>query len=216
MSQMAVRMRQLIDARLPEHRRFKTLETMSGISAEAWRAFWNDRQKPSSEMFSALAQEWPQYAFWLSTGITDPDFGHVAPVRAAGYTVLKGKEQPATTAEFRYLIQLLRQEPQDEDQLAVQKAQILRTVKENKATNLLRATYFNFQRALEGYDEAGRDEFYVVETDMELNEIRRRREAEIAATAEVAKQWRTNVRKNIKLQAGLQALFRFLKHPTGL
>ncbi|GAQ30431.1 hypothetical protein K6V18_06595 [Ralstonia insidiosa] len=211
MTEIATRMRWLIETQVTEHRRFKALEAMSGISAEAWRAFWNDRQKPSSEMVCALAQAWPQYAFWLATGITDPDYGHVAPISSPGYTVLKGREQPASTAEFRYLIDLLRHEPQSDRELAEQKGEILKVVMENKTANPLRATYSNFQRALEGYDEAGRDEFYMVETDQELSEIRKRRDDEINSTAEAAKQWRTYVRQNIKLQEKLRGLFRFLK-----
>lgn len=214
MSEIARRMRRLIETKITEHRRFKALEDLSGISAEAWRAFWNDRQKPSSEMVAALAREWPQYAFWLATGVTDPDYGHVAPTAVDGYTVLKGKEQPATTAEFKYLIQLQQAEPTDEMELLEQKKAILKIVEENKASNPLRATYSNFQRALDGYDEAGRDEFYMIETDHELSEIRKRREEQIAAAAQEAKQWRTYVRQNIKLQETLRGLFRLLKRGT--
>ncbi|KVQ80484.1 hypothetical protein WK07_13260 [Burkholderia multivorans] len=211
MSEIALRMRRLIETQVTEHRRFKALEELSGISGEAWRAFWNDRQKPSSEMVAALAEHWPQFAFWLATGVTDPDYGHVAPVSSPGYTVLKGKEQQATTEEFRYLIKMLRAEPNDENELAEQKGEILRIVSENKASNPLRATYSNFQRALAGYDEANRDEFYMVETDQELAEIRKRRDEEIDNAARDAKQWRTYVRQNIKLQDALRGLFRLLK-----
>lgn len=214
MTQIAVRVRQLIEAQVTEHRRFKALEDMSGISSEAWRACWNDRQKPSSEMVCALGQAWPQYAFWLVTGVTDPDYGHVAPISSPGYTVLRGKEQQASTAEFKYLIDLLRDEPSDAGELAEQKAEILKIVAANRNSNPLRATYSNFQRAIEGYGEAGRDEFYMVETDQELGEIRKRRDEEIHAAAQAAKQWRSFVGQNIKLQETLRTLFRFLKRPS--
>lgn len=82
MSEIATRMRCIVAVQVTEHRRFKALEAMSGISGEAWRAFWNARQKPSSEMVCALAQAWPQFAFWMVTGMTDKDAGHIAPPNA--------------------------------------------------------------------------------------------------------------------------------------
>lgn len=79
MSKIAERLRILIEQCTKETRRFKDLEERSTVSAEAWRSFWNAKQRPSAEMIEAAAQNWPQFAFWLATGISDEPFGHRAP-----------------------------------------------------------------------------------------------------------------------------------------
>ncbi|MFM2466661.1 hypothetical protein P0D87_23665 [Paraburkholderia sp. RL17-368-BIF-A] len=50
-------------------------------------------------MIEALARLMPQYAFWLSTGLTDPKYGHVAPENE-GFPD-RGEEQPASTRYFK-------------------------------------------------------------------------------------------------------------------
>ena len=74
------RLKLILKAEMTTHKRFKTLEELTGISAESWRAFENDRQKPSADMVAWVSKLWPDYAFWLATGITEPEFRHVAPM----------------------------------------------------------------------------------------------------------------------------------------
>lgn len=73
------RLIELIKIATPEHRRFKQLEELTGIPADRWKNFWLGRQRPTVEMIEAVCQCWPEYAFWLVTGISDSEYGHCAP-----------------------------------------------------------------------------------------------------------------------------------------
>jgi hypothetical protein len=110
------RLKALIDSQITDQRRFKALEQLSEhrITAEAWRAFWNDRQKPSAEMIAVIARAWPQFAFWLATAIADSSKGHIAPHGATGTEAADSNEDPAATNYFKAkirLISLLSAEP---------------------------------------------------------------------------------------------------------
>ncbi|KVF92950.1 hypothetical protein WJ21_00735 [Burkholderia vietnamiensis] len=71
------RARTLIEQSTDPRQRFKELSERTGISAESWKTFWNRGTKVSGEMIEALGRAWPQYAFWLTTGITDEKHGHI-------------------------------------------------------------------------------------------------------------------------------------------
>ncbi|MGM9516850.1 hypothetical protein ACS5PK_21575 [Roseateles sp. DB2] len=73
------RLKAVIDWETNESRRWKELEACSGIAANSWQQMWRGRQRPTAEMIEAVAQEWPAYAFWLVTGLTDTAAGHTAP-----------------------------------------------------------------------------------------------------------------------------------------
>ncbi|WP_211708614.1 hypothetical protein [Paraburkholderia aspalathi] len=73
------RTRMLIESMVRADRRYKELEEITRIPAATWRGFWNRETYPSGPMIEALSRQWPTYAFWLSTGITDVDAGHTAP-----------------------------------------------------------------------------------------------------------------------------------------
>lgn len=79
MLSIADRMKVLIASNTSSSRRFKELEELSGVKAETWRTYWNRNSKPSAEMIEAVAEIWPEYAFWLATGITDCLYGHICP-----------------------------------------------------------------------------------------------------------------------------------------
>lgn len=70
---------ELIDLAIQNKTKFKTLENMSGIPAVSWRKAYLRGQRPTVEMIEALVQFWPEFAFWLATGITDSDHGHHKP-----------------------------------------------------------------------------------------------------------------------------------------
>ena len=99
MNTISERLKAVIELHVPTSKRYKTLADLTGVSAEAWRAYWNGRQKLSAEMLSLISQQWPQYGFWLSTGIPDPENGHIAPGE---------QELPATTTYFLELLQHAR------------------------------------------------------------------------------------------------------------
>lgn len=73
------RLRKLIDAEAPGTRKWKDMETATGVSSSSWQDFHRGKKRATAEMIEALAKKWPEYAFWLATGISDPDFGHGAP-----------------------------------------------------------------------------------------------------------------------------------------
>lgn len=79
MNSITERLKKLIDHTLLPDRRFKALEELTKISSGTWRTWWNRNSKPSGEMIEAAAKIWPECAFWLATGITDPSHGHVSP-----------------------------------------------------------------------------------------------------------------------------------------
>lgn len=79
------RMLLIINEKTNERRRWKELEELSGIAATSWQNFDRERQRAMGEMIEAVSRAWPQHAFWLATGLTDPESGHVAPTVDSGY-----------------------------------------------------------------------------------------------------------------------------------
>lgn len=90
-----------------EDRRFKSMEEATHISGATWRTFWNRDSAPSGEMIEAVSERWPQYAFWLATGGTDPIAGHVAPSDAECVLEKINEEVPEATEYFKYQMELL-------------------------------------------------------------------------------------------------------------
>ncbi|MFK0377863.1 hypothetical protein [Pandoraea sp. NPDC090278] len=74
------RIKEIIDTVVPRHRRFKALEELSGLQAQTWRSIYEGRQRATEQAILALCNNWPKYAFWLGTGMTDEDHGHSSPV----------------------------------------------------------------------------------------------------------------------------------------
>lgn len=79
MTTIADRFVSIIESNIAKATRFKTLEEMSGIPAVSWRKAFMKGQRPTIEMIEFLATKWPEFAFWLTTGITDATHGHVSP-----------------------------------------------------------------------------------------------------------------------------------------
>lgn len=77
--QLSDRMRLLIDQRYDKRGKFAQLEALSGVAADNWKSFYYGRQRPNADMVEALAQLWPECAFWLVTGINDFEHGHTQP-----------------------------------------------------------------------------------------------------------------------------------------
>lgn len=73
------RVKEVMRSVTTERRRLKELEEETGIPSSNWKNVWNGNQRPTAHMIEALCRRWPQYAFWLATGITDEAFGHTAP-----------------------------------------------------------------------------------------------------------------------------------------
>lgn len=69
----------LIRAVTDDRRRLKQLEEETGIPDRQWKHVWALKQRPTAHMLEALARRWPEYAFWLVSGLTDVAHGHVSP-----------------------------------------------------------------------------------------------------------------------------------------
>ena len=84
------------------------LEKLTGISAQRWRGVYARRQRPTSDMISAICKLQPQYAFWLATGITDALNGHTAPPTALTFPEMPRSKLNDPFAEnyFHLAIQL--------------------------------------------------------------------------------------------------------------
>ena len=107
--QLSIRERVLlvICAVTTEARRFKELEERTKVPAQTWRSFWNrEGALPSGAMLEELGREWPQFAFWIMTGIDDWEAGHVAPPTATHLSQERISESKATTAYFMSRVKL--------------------------------------------------------------------------------------------------------------
>lgn len=111
----------LISAVTDERRRLKQLEEETGIPDRQWKHVWALKQRPTAHMLEALARRWPEYAFWLVSGISDAPNGHVSPSEAKdvgnrqGVTALleRGRSSSRDYFEAQLLLQELRAREDD-------------------------------------------------------------------------------------------------------
>lgn len=85
------RLRCLIEVVTENKHRDKKLEERTGIGADTWKNFWFGRKSADGKMIECVSKAWPQYAFWLATGLDDEDYGHREPksleFKTLGYVV---------------------------------------------------------------------------------------------------------------------------------
>lgn len=85
---IAARLKLVVLAQTPDKRRFPTLEVLTGVSENTWRTWWKRGGTPSGALVEGVARAWPEYAFWLATGLTDVEYGHQIPelhISVVGY-----------------------------------------------------------------------------------------------------------------------------------
>ncbi|KAJ3472822.1 hypothetical protein NLI96_g13243 [Meripilus lineatus] len=104
------RVRTVIRATTSERRRLKELEEETGIASTNWKNVWTGRQRPTAHMIEALARRWPQYAFWIATGLTDTDNGHTAPTGAWTAGQPRTNKAAEATAVRYFEFQILAQD----------------------------------------------------------------------------------------------------------
>ncbi|MGO3890889.1 MAG: hypothetical protein ACTJHW_07935 [Paenalcaligenes sp.] len=73
------RLKILILSCTPTERRFPILEELTGVKEATWRTWWRRSSLPNGALIEGLARAWPEYAFWLVTGLTDVRYGHRMP-----------------------------------------------------------------------------------------------------------------------------------------
>jgi hypothetical protein len=76
---MKDRIRLMIRAEANPRSPWAHMAELTGITASRWQNFDRGRQRANDEMLEALGLVWPQYAFWLMTGRTDIEHGHLKP-----------------------------------------------------------------------------------------------------------------------------------------
>ena len=75
---MKDRLKIILEKRTPSRGRFNELSQVSKVPVDTWKSFWYGRQRPTVEMIETVAKLWPEYAFWLITGLTDQTHGHIS------------------------------------------------------------------------------------------------------------------------------------------
>jgi hypothetical protein len=73
------RARLILLAEMSGKKMFPTLSKSTNIPLETWRSWWKKGIVPNGTIVEAIARKWPQYAYWLVTGLTDSLCGHVMP-----------------------------------------------------------------------------------------------------------------------------------------
>ncbi|MEN3110388.1 hypothetical protein ACFONG_10300 [Uliginosibacterium paludis] len=91
------RLRLLISSQTPEKRRFPLLRELTGVTESTWRTWWSRGGVPSGALVEGAAKTWPEYAFWISTGVEDQQFGHFAPKGCGFPTATRASEEVVKT-----------------------------------------------------------------------------------------------------------------------
>lgn len=97
--------------------RFKQLAEASGVGMDSWKNTWHNKQRPTTEMVQFVARAWPQYAFWLVTGITDARHGHQAPDECDTYPENFRTSRPGAEPYFRHAVDMLERRERGEPEL---------------------------------------------------------------------------------------------------
>lgn len=82
------------------------LEARTAISRKSWNNFFRSKQSSTPAMIEASASLWPQFAFWLVTGITDVVNGHVAPESVRTFPERETVEDEWSTKYFATQLRL--------------------------------------------------------------------------------------------------------------
>lgn len=90
------------------HGFWERLADVTQIASRRWRKIYAREHRVTSDMFEALAKAFPQYAFWLATGITDTTNGHVAPRTAQCFPERLYVQSPLADRYFRSALTLNR------------------------------------------------------------------------------------------------------------
>ncbi|GAA3588378.1 DNA-binding protein [Marinobacter xestospongiae] len=57
----------------------KQMEELTGIDRYKWGNIRGRKQKVNEDYLAALAEAFPQFAYWLMTGLTLPEAGQISP-----------------------------------------------------------------------------------------------------------------------------------------
>lgn len=102
MKTMAERTKSLISNQTNASKRFKELEDLTQIPGATWRTWWTKDKPPSGEMIESIGRVWPEYIFWMVSGVTDSAHGHIA-VPDAYSIEINLREKPEQLSSIQYL-----------------------------------------------------------------------------------------------------------------
>ncbi|WP_156924041.1 hypothetical protein [Stutzerimonas chloritidismutans] len=112
------RFQSILRAHTSDARRWSEMEALTGIPATSWNKAFHGKQRPTLEMLLAVARLWPDYAFWLMTGVTDAKHGHVSCRKAAAksfYPERSFRRRKAARGYFLHLIEMFNRTYGDGD-----------------------------------------------------------------------------------------------------
>jgi len=164
------RLLSIIEREIPARKRFKDMEEISGISAQNWADMSRDRQRPTAAMIEFVAKKWPDYAYWLACGDSEPEYGNYAPKTAACMYLCRGEPKEWRTKERLYKqkfldenfgVSLLQNSVEIDEQIMIARD----TPKEGKA-------YLWLEKIIKGFGEVLRPDLGILESDAELMKIR--------------------------------------------
>ena len=155
------------------NRSWKALEDETNVKAEKWRQFHRGTTKASGEMVEAVAKRWPDYAYWLACGDTEPERGHIAPANLEiSFPVVPGVAQHWASQERLYKQRLLRTVPVDPTLRSVRDQTIRDEVFKIRQEQIMPAVQLNYERIMRALNQDAKDDFFLLEYDEELRKLR--------------------------------------------
>lgn len=162
----------VLESELPAARRFKDLEEMSGISSHSWVAVSRGRQRPTEAMIEFAAQQWPDYAYWLATGDTEPEFRHVAPeTYEEEYPTFRGEKSNVASAKRKYRISLLKQMPTSEEERKSYINDLREKVFDLKNSEAFRLDFYAYEQYARKIGSSAPNDLYIIAADNELHKL---------------------------------------------
>lgn len=155
-------------------RRYKELEELTDIASDRWKAVFMGRQRPTLEMVEFTAKLWPDYAYWLVTGDTEPEYGNIAPQTASCEFLSRGEPNEWRTKERRYKQEFLNRVAKNADlnkrNATVAEEQLMQVREDTTASQ----AYLWLEKILKGFGEKPSAELGILESDAVLHEFRKK------------------------------------------
>lgn len=55
------------------------MNRLTGIAVDRWKGIRTGKVRASTEEIDECVKLWPEYAYWLVTGLAQPEAGHISP-----------------------------------------------------------------------------------------------------------------------------------------
>ncbi len=199
------RLLKIIENETDAKNRFKKLDEATDIAKDSWTAVWHRRQRPTAEMIEAIAKLWPDYAYWLATGDTEPEFGHIAPSNIESeWPIENAPPQKWASEERKLKQQMLKQVPESEQEKELQKKIVRDQVFELRSKLLLPGTYICFKEIGKVLQSEMKDDLFLLEYDAEMRKVRIERYEETKTITDAVSKHRKNLSTTLTLESGLE------------